>query len=55
MTFSSSIIIRHDKNFLLSPITTASDINGLNFNSFSISDGDIFFPPAVMIMSFFYL
>ena len=43
---------RHDRNFRLSPITTASEMKGENLSWFSISDGVMFLPPAVMMRSF---
>ena len=33
-------------------MTTASEMKGENFSWFSISDGVMFLPPAVMMMSF---
>ena len=52
-TVSNSIAIKTDKNFLLSPITSASLIKGDIFILFSISCGDTFLPPLVIMMSFF--
>ena len=52
-TMSYSIPIKADRNFLSSPITIASLIKGDVLILFSISDGDTFFPPLVIIMSFF--
>lgn len=52
-TVSNSIPIRADRNFRLSPITIASLINGETFILFSISDGETFFPPLVIMISFF--
>ena len=52
-TVSNSMAIKADKNFRLSPITIASLINGEILSLFSISCGDTFFPPLVIIISFF--
>ena len=52
-TISNSIPIKADRNFLSSPITIASFINGEVLMLFSNSDGDTFLPPLVIMMSFF--
>ena len=52
-TVSNSIPIRTERNFLLSPITIASLTNGDTLILFSISDGETFFPPLVIIISLF--
>ena len=52
-TISNSIPINADKNLRSSPMTIASLINGDVFILFSISDGETFFPPLVIIISFF--
>ena len=50
---SYSMPIKQDRNFLSSPITIASFMYGEVFKLFSISDGETFFPPLVIIISFF--
>ena len=52
-TVSNSIETNTDKNFLLSPMTSASLIKGEIFILFSISCGETLSPPGVIIISFF--
>ncbi len=50
-TVSSSMPMRAVRYLRLSPMTTASLTKGEVFREFSISDGEMFLPPAVMMMS----
>ena len=49
-TVSSSIPMSAERNFRRSPMTMASLTYGDVLRLFSISDGEMFFPPAVMMM-----
>ena len=51
-TVSASMPISATRYLRRSPITIASRTYGETFRRFSISDGETFLPPAVMMMSF---
>ena len=51
-TVSSSMPMRATRYLRPSPITTASRTKGDTLSLLSISDGLMFLPPAVMMMSF---